>query len=37
MGKDVNQTHCGDHFEIYTNIESLGCIPKINVMSITYH
>lgn len=21
-----------DHFEIYTNIKLLGCIPKINIM-----
>ena len=29
---DVNQTYCGDHFAIYTNIESLRCIPETNIM-----
>ena len=29
---DGNQTYCGDHFAMYTNIESLCCIPETNVM-----
>ena len=29
---DVNQTYCGDHFAIYTNIELLYCTPEINIM-----
>lgn len=29
---DVNYTYCCDHFAVYTNIESLGCIPEINVI-----
>lgn len=33
MVTDVNQT-CGNHFLIYTNIESLRCIPKTNVMHV---
>ena len=24
--------HCGDHFAVYTNIESLCCIPQTNIM-----
>ena len=28
----VNQTYCGDHFAIYTNIESLCCTPEANIM-----
>ena len=34
---DVNQTYCGEHFEIYTNIE-LCCTPETNKchMSMTY-
>ena len=28
----VNQTYCGDIFSIYTNINSLCCIPKTNTM-----
>ena len=27
-----NQTHCGDHFVVYTKME-LCCIPKTNLMS----
>lgn len=23
-------THCGDHFVMYKNIESLGCTPETN-------
>ena len=29
---NVNQTYCGDHFAIYTNIKSLYCTPETNVM-----
>ena len=29
---DISQTYCGGHFAIYTNIESLCCIPKTNIM-----
>ena len=29
-----NQTYCNDHFAIYTNTESLCCIPEINIMYI---
>ena len=29
---DINQTYCGDHFVIYTNTESLYCIPETNIM-----
>lgn len=29
---DVNQTHSGDHFAMYTNIESLYCIPETDIM-----
>ena len=29
---DVNQTYCGDHIAIYTNIKSLCCIPTTNIM-----
>ena len=33
---DVNLYH-GDHFTIYTYIESLGCIPKTNtVLYVNY-
>ena len=27
---DVNQTSCGDHFTLYTNIESLCRTPETN-------
>ena len=33
MVVDVNQTPCGDHFAIYTNIRSLCWIPENNIMS----
>ena len=35
---DVNQTYCGDHFTVYTNIERLRHTPETNIMfmSITY-
>ena len=29
---DVNETYCGDHFAIYTNIKSLCCTPETNIM-----
>lgn len=29
---DGNQTYCGDHFTVYTNIESLHCIPETNTL-----
>ena len=29
MMVDINQTYYGDNFELYTNIESLCCIPII--------
>ena len=32
MMMDINQTYCGDHFTIYTNIKSLICTPETNVM-----
>lgn len=28
----VNQTYCGGHFTTHTNIESLRCTPKTNMM-----
>ena len=31
MGIDVNWA-CGDYFAVYTNIESLCCIPETNTM-----
>ena len=33
---DVNQTYCGDHFAMYTNIKSLCCTPETNIMYIDY-
>ena len=32
MVMDVNQTYCGDHFTMYTNIEPLCCAPETNIM-----
>ena len=32
MGTDVNWTYCGDHFNIYTNIESLCRTAETNLM-----
>lgn len=32
---DVNQTYCGGHFAIYTNIESLCRAPETNIMLYT--
>ena len=28
----VNQTYCGDHFEIYKNIESLCCVTGTKIV-----
>ena len=33
MVANVNKSYC-DHFEIYTNIESLCCIPETNMSLI---
>ena len=30
MGMDVS--YCGDHFSMYTIIESLSCTPETNIM-----
>ena len=32
MVMDVNWTYCGDHFAIYTYVESLYHTPEINNM-----
>lgn len=32
MVTDGNQTYCGDHFTVYTNVTSLCCIPQTNIM-----
>ena len=32
---DINQTYGGDHFAIYTNIESLCCTPETNISIIS--
>ena len=32
MVTDDNSTYCGDHFAIYTNIQSLCCTPEANIM-----
>ena len=32
MGTDVNWTYCADHFNMYSNIESLSCTPETNIM-----
>ena len=29
---DINQTYCGDHFTIYTNIKSLYYTPETNII-----
>ena len=29
---DVNESYCGGDFAIYTNIESLCCTPKTNII-----
>lgn len=36
MMMDVNWTSCGDHFAIYTNIESSHCILETNASYINY-
>ena len=37
MVMNVNQTQCDDNFTIYTNIESLCCIPENDIMLyVTY-
>lgn len=28
----LTRLNCGDHFEVYTNIEALCCIPGNNIM-----
>lgn len=34
---DDNQTYCDDDFEVYTNIKSLCCVPKTNmVLQVNY-
>ena len=32
MVTDVNKTHCGNHLTIYTNTESLHCIPATSII-----
>jgi len=32
MVMDIDRTYCGDHFMLYTNIESLYCTPEINIL-----
>ena len=32
MGMNVNQTYCGDHFRIYTNIDSLCYLPDTHII-----
>ena len=32
MVTDGNQTYCGDHFPVYTNIKSLCWTPEIYIM-----
>lgn len=32
MVTDVNETSCGNHFPMYTNIESMCYIPETNIM-----
>ena len=32
MAMYVNQTHCGEHFKIYTNVKSLCCTPETNII-----
>lgn len=33
MVTDVNQTNCGEHFAIFTNIESLCYTPETGILS----
>ena len=32
MVTDGNWTYCGNHFTVYTNVESLCSIPEMNLM-----
>lgn len=32
MVTDTNETYCGDHSQMYTNMESLCCTPETNTM-----
>ena len=32
MMVDVNQIYCGGQFAIYTNTESLCCMPETNII-----
>lgn len=32
MLTDGNQTYPGDHFIMYTNVESLSCTPETNII-----
>ena len=32
MITDGDQTYYDDHFTMYTNVDSLCCIPKINII-----
>lgn len=34
MVTNINLTYCGDHFSIYTNIETLGCTPETNTLHV---
>ena len=37
IGNGWQLTYCGDHFAVYTNIESLCCTPEMNTMpSVNY-
>ena len=36
MVMDVNQTYCGDHFTIHTNIESLCCTLETIKLYVNY-
>lgn len=33
MVTDTNQTHCGEHFAIFTNIESIRYTPETGILS----
>ena len=33
---DFTETHYGDHFAEYTNMESLYCIPGTNILYVNY-
>ena len=34
MLTNINLTYCGDHFSIYTNIETLCCTPETNTLYV---